>query len=66
VAVAVAGVVAGVVAVGKIVEVELEERRVVSMLEEWSIDVEVVAEVATAAAGVLEIVVAEAFGYFAA
>jgi len=64
--VAVAGAVAGVVAVGKIVEVELEERRVVSMLEEWSIDVEVVAEVATAAAGVLEIVVAEAFGYFAA
>jgi hypothetical protein len=64
--VAVAGVVAGVVAVGKIVEVELEERRVVSTLEEWSIDVEVVAEVATAAAGVLEIVVAEAFGYFAA
>jgi hypothetical protein len=64
--VAVAGVVAGVVAVGKIVEVELEERRVVSMLEEWSIDDEVVAEVATAAAGVLEIVVAEAFEYFAA
>lgn len=36
------------------------------MLEEWSIDVEVVAEVATSAAGALEIVVAEAFGYFAA
>jgi hypothetical protein len=61
-----AGAVADAVAVGRIVEAELEERRVVSMVEEWSIDVGVGAEVATAAVGASGIVVAEAFGYFVA
>ena len=63
---AVAAVVAGAVAVERIDGDFGEERWAASKVEEWSIDVGVAVEVATAAVGASGIAIAEAFGDFVA